>query len=104
MIRLRTLCSTPHQGRARLPQINHPRHGARVRCGHNSDCLITLIDAVCASQKLRLSPTSLELGARHGLIAHYRIGEEIRFDPHDLDVWARKHRIDEFTSTAGEGS
>jgi hypothetical protein len=104
MIRLRTLCTTSHPGRARLPQIHHPRHGARVRCAHDRDRLITLIDAVCASQKLRLSPTSLELGARHEPILDYRIGEVIRFDRRGLDVWARKHRIDEFISVAGECS
>jgi hypothetical protein len=65
--------------------------------GEGRDCLITLIDAISASQKLRLSPTSLELGARNGLIPHYLIGEQIRFDPIDLDRWVRKHRIDEFT-------
>jgi hypothetical protein len=34
---------------------------------------------------------SLELGARNGLIPHYLIGEQIRFDPKDLDRWVREH-------------
>jgi hypothetical protein len=94
MIRLRTFHDAPHEGRVRMQRLEFVRHGARSRGGHGRDCLITLIDAISASQKLRLSPTSLELGARNGLIPHYLIGEQIRFDPKELDRWAREHRID----------
>jgi hypothetical protein len=94
MIRLRTFHTSPHEGRVRMQRLEFVRHGARSRGGHGRDCLITLIDAISASQKLRLSPTSLELGARNGLIPHYLIGEQIRFDPKELDRWAREHRID----------
>jgi hypothetical protein len=76
-------------------QLGRVYHGTRVRGGHNSNSLIILIDAISASQKLRLSPTSLELGARNGLIPHYLIRDQIRFDPVELDRWAREHRIDE---------
>lgn len=30
-------------------------------------------------------------GARNGLIPHYRIGDQIRFDPAELDRWIRQH-------------
>jgi hypothetical protein len=83
-------------------QLGRVYHGSRVRGGHNSNSLIILIDAISASQKLRLSPTSLELGARNGLIPHYLIGDQVRFDPVELDRWARKHRIGEFTPTGRE--
>ena len=91
MIRLRTLHRAPHEGRVRMQRLEFVRHGARSRGGHGRDCLITLIDPISASQKLRLSPTSLELGARNGLIPHYRFGDQIRFDPRDLDAWVQKH-------------
>jgi len=36
-----------------------------------------------------------EAAAENFLIPHYRIAGQIRFDPHDLDAWVRKHLVDE---------
>jgi Helix-turn-helix domain len=81
-------------GRLELGEMAYSR-AARQRSrpcsGHHHSPPITLIDAISASQRLRLSPTSLKLGARNGLIPHYRIGDQIRFDPVELDRWVREH-------------
>lgn len=88
MIRLRTLHETPHEGRVRLQRLGLHEPAFAAGGGHDRDCLIALIDAVSASQRL---PTSLELGARNGLIPHYRVGDQIRFDPFELNLWVREH-------------
>jgi TfoX/Sxy family transcriptional regulator of competence genes len=80
-------------GRSALGRIYH---GSRVRGGHSSNTLIVLIDAISASQKLRIAPAILEAAAEHRMIPYYRIAGQIRFDPVELDRWVRKHRIDEF--------
>ncbi|HEY7933676.1 MAG TPA: helix-turn-helix domain-containing protein [Solirubrobacteraceae bacterium] len=89
----------PHHctGRARPGHSQRGRiyHGSRVRGGHNSNGLILLIDAISASQKLRLPPSLLEQMAEDLQIPHYRIGGQIRFDPTDLDKWVKSRRIDE---------
>jgi hypothetical protein len=79
-------------GRSRLGRVYH---GSRVRGGHNSNSLIVLIDAVFASEMLGVATTLLETAARRGLIPHYRIGDQISFDPVEVDRWARRHRVDE---------
>jgi excisionase family DNA binding protein len=83
------------RSRPRRSQLGRIYHGSRVRGGHNSNSLIVLIDAISASQKLRLPPSLLEQMAEDRLIPHYRIGDQIRFDPIDLDKWLRCRRIDE---------
>ena len=95
MMRMRTFHTAPHEGRVRLQRMETVQHGSRTRGGHDRGCLITLIDAISASEKLRIAPSLLEAGARHRLIPHYRIGSHIRFDPKDLAEWVREHRIDE---------
>jgi hypothetical protein len=35
------------------------------------------------------------------LIPHYRIGEQIRFDPIELNRWVRRHKIDEIEAAEG---
>jgi hypothetical protein len=84
-------------GRARAgrSQLGRIYHGSRIRGGHNSNSLIVLIDAISASEKLRIAPVILEIAAEHQLIPYYRIAGQIRFDPIDLDRWVRKHQIDE---------
>ena len=91
-------------GRARpaRSQLGRIYHGSRVRGGHGSNSLITLIDTVSASQTLRIAPAILEVAAEQRLIPYYRIAGQIRFDPVDLDRWVREHRIDEFTPSARE--
>lgn len=91
-------------GRARpgRSQLGRIYHGSRVRGGHNPSCLIVLIDAISASEKLKIAPIILEIAAEHRLIPHYRIAGQVRFDPVDLDRWVRQHRIDEFVPTARE--
>jgi hypothetical protein len=84
------------RSRPRRSQLVRIYHGSRVRGGHNSHSLIVLIDAISASQKLRLPPSLLGQMAEDRLIPHYRIGTQIRFDPIDLDKWVRCRRIDEF--------
>jgi hypothetical protein len=87
-------------GRARpgRSQLGRIYHGSRIREGHNSNNLIVLIDAISASEKLRIAPVILEAAAEHRMIPHYRIAGKIRFDPVDLERWVRDHRIDELTS------
>jgi hypothetical protein len=91
-------------GRARPERSHLGRiyHGSRARGGHTSNNLIVLIDAISASEKLRIAPAILEAAAEHHMIPYYRIAGQIRFDPVDLDRWVRKHRIDEFTPPARE--
>jgi hypothetical protein len=74
-------------------QLGRVYHGSRVRGGHNSNSLMVLIDAHYASELLRIAPAILEIAAEQRLIPHYRIAGQIRFDPVDLDRWARKHKI-----------
>jgi hypothetical protein len=83
------------RSRPRRSQLERIYHGSRVRGGHNNNSLIVLIDAISASQKLRLPPSLLEQMAEDLLIPHYRIGDQIRFDPVDLDKWMRCRLIDE---------
>lgn len=83
------------RSRPRRSQLGRIYHGSRVRGGHNSHSLIVLIDAISASQKLRLSPSLLEQMAEDLLIPHYKIAGQIRFDPVDLDKWVRCRRVDE---------
>ncbi len=83
------------RSRPKRSQFGRIYHGSRVRGGHNSHSLVVLIDAISASQKLRLPPSLLEQMAEDLLIPHYRIGTQIRFDPIDLDKWVRCRRIDE---------
>jgi hypothetical protein len=61
------------------------RSHARTTARHNSRTLVRLIDVGQASQRLGLSPTSLELGARNGLIPHYYVLGQTRFEPAELD-------------------
>jgi len=86
-------------GRSQLGRIYH---GSRVRGGHGSNTLVVLIDAISASQKLRIEPVILEAAAEHQMIPYYRIAGQIRFDPIDLGRWVRQHRIDEFTPSPRE--
>jgi hypothetical protein len=46
-----------------------------------------LVDAISASQILRLAPILIEQMAEDQQIPHYQIAGHIRFDPHDLHVW-----------------
>lgn len=71
------------------------KHSARSRGGHDSSCLVVLIDPVLAGQHLGISPWILESAATHHLIPHYRIADQIRFDAHELDAWVKRHKIDE---------
>jgi hypothetical protein len=91
-------------GRARQgrSQLGRAYHGSRVRGGHSSNTLVILIDAISASEKLRISPAILEAAAEHWMIPYYRIAGQIRFDPVDLDRWVRRHRSNEFAPTARE--
>lgn len=81
-------------GRSQLGRIYH---GSRIRGGHHDYSLILLIDVTFASEMLDVAPSLLETAARHHLIPHYRIEGHIRFDPIEVDRWARKHRVDELT-------
>lgn len=67
----------------------------RTRSGHDNRTLVRLIDVHQASQRLGLPTISLELATKTGLIAHYLIEGQIRFDPAELTRWVRMHRIDE---------
>jgi hypothetical protein len=93
MIILRTFIGSAHEGRVRVGQISWC--GARARGGHGKACLLGLIDAISASQRIRIAPSLLEAAAENLLIPHYRIAGQIRFDPRDLDEWVKCHRIDE---------
>jgi hypothetical protein len=83
-------------------QLGRIYHGSRVRGGHDDCSLILLIDVTFASEMLDVAPDLLKTAARHGLIPHYRFEDHIRFDPIEVDRWARKHRITEFTPTTKE--
>lgn len=74
------------------------RPHARTRGAHDTKTLVKLIDVNEASQRLRLSPTSLELGARNGLIPHYYVLGQTRFEAAELDRWIRQHHFDILTS------
>ncbi len=83
------------RSRPRRSQLGRIYHGSRLRGGHNNNDVIVLIDAISASQTLRLPPSLLEQMAEDLQIPHYRIGGQIRFDPTDLDKWVRCRRVDE---------
>jgi hypothetical protein len=56
------------------------------------------------SERWGLSCQALEKGARNGVLPCYLIGEEIRFDPIELDRWARDRGLRRFMRNRGEGS
>jgi hypothetical protein len=80
------------------------RSVARVRCKHDSSCLIQLISPSVASERWGLTVFALQEGARNGVLPHYIIGEGIRFDPIQLDRWARDRGLTEFNPHVGEWS
>jgi hypothetical protein len=74
------------------------RSEIRTRGGHDNRTLIRLIDISLASQLLGLSEMSLQLAAKHGLIPHYAIGGQLRFEPAELNRWIRQHHFDILTA------
>lgn len=74
------------------------RSEIRTRTGHDNRPLIRLINVTQASQLLGLSKLSLELGAHNGLIPHYLIGGQLRFEAAELNRWIRRHHFDILTS------
>jgi excisionase family DNA binding protein len=74
------------------------RSHSRTRGAHDSRTLVTLITVEQASELLGLSSTSIELGAHNGLIPHYYIDGQTRFEPAELDRWIRQHHFDVLSS------
>jgi hypothetical protein len=70
----------------------------RTRTRHDEKTLIRLIDVSQASRRLGLSEHSLEHGALDGLIPHYDIGGQLRFDPDELSNWAHQHHLNALTT------
>ena len=72
------------------------RSEMRARGGHDNRTLIRLVGIDTASERLGLSASSLELGARSRLIPHYEIDGHLLFEPAELNRWIYRHRIDGF--------
>jgi excisionase family DNA binding protein len=66
----------------------------RTRGAHDARTLLRLITVEQASERLGFSATTLELGAKNGLIPHYYILGHTRFEPAQLDRWIRQHHFD----------
>jgi hypothetical protein len=79
-----------------------PSH-IRTRGAHDSRTLLRLITVEQASERLGFSTTALELGARNGLIPHYYILGQTRFEPAELDRWIRQHHFDVLTAQGDFG-
>jgi excisionase family DNA binding protein len=85
-------------------QVLRLKGGKRVRSMHHDGCLIRLISADSASQRTGLSVRALETGASDGRLPHYYIGEQVRFDPVQLDRWVRERGIPVFLQRPREES
>jgi excisionase family DNA binding protein len=94
MIVLRTFARTHHEGRVRFTRITTGCRGRR-RGAHGGESVVGLVDGLSASQILGLDPVLVEQMAEDQQIPHYKIGEHIRFDPHDLHVWVERRRVEE---------
>jgi hypothetical protein len=91
MIRFRTLLQTPHEGRTRYEQV---RHGARMRGGHDGECVVVLVDARFAGTLLNVPATWLLEEASSGRIPHYLLGDQLRFDPLELGEWIYMQKVE----------
>lgn len=74
------------------------RSEIRTRGGHDNRTLVRLIDATLASQLLGISEMAIELAAINGLIPHYTIGGQLRFEPAEMNRWTRQHHFDILTA------
>jgi hypothetical protein len=90
MIVLRTLTSASHGAPVRYLQVHH---GSRFRGAHNEHVLTALIDLHTACDRLSLRPTWLLTETLLGRVPHYQLGENIRYDPHELQNWVKTRKV-----------
>lgn len=100
MIRLRTFAKPSHGGRFRMQQV---KHSARTRGGHDTSCLVVLIDPVLAANTSGSHPgysnqqphttsyptTGSETRSSSTLVSSTHGSSDTRSMRQGLTIWAR---------------
>lgn len=84
---------------ATRPATARPK-GNGVAAGHNG--LPHLIDVATLAERLALTERTIRRKVAQGQIAHYKLGNSIRFDPVEIEAWLEACRVTSLTpSPAG---